>query len=755
MKVITKYLVHQLLESVMVTSREFASIIYDMPDKISDIIFDIIEDNTDIKTNYNSIDINKEKNDEISFIPDSQYQRFLTKGDDITTKTKSNAKIGRMVGQILKDNGHSEFTPSDIEKFVNSFKAAWNKRMGIINRKTEVVKGKDILKWYNSTNYNSDKGTLGNSCMRYSKVNSFMKIYAENPEKISMVIITDEGKLVARSLFWILDETTQGSKKFYLDRIYVEKDSDVDFLYDWVVENLCDGNQNILSSYKNDDHNKCEMKVILNKTTFDSYPYADTFNYLYEKLSKTRYGFDLSGMGYVSNINIMDVYDGRKSEIVEQYMISEIRNHSGGTPTILSHVFSEKLDVYLKRKDAAYDSEVGWIPNSMCKRCNFTDRWIYEENAVWSEKMQDWISKDSVVNDPKFGIVHKEAIVDIATKYIGKYDNQIDLYSALERGDAVFKTEKVLKNDTDIEWDAPQYKGSGPRYYKNELLGKDYWGEWQIKLISYQVFNCGNYNSLILSTPGLSRFPQLINDREGGRGWMTQDDAALFGIEPDLQDSKWIGFPDYMISYSDINYVQFMRFLNKSNIDQSIKERIAKSKKCIHQYFLGNSSYYARQFEARNKLSSIDTQEVYLDLFNAVWKDLMINQQDVENSIKERFKDFGEVDENLIQSAFEVISGLVLVFIGYNDTNSCRARVNSWLRNPNAQIFKDKINSFGLDWPDFTEICRGILGKFIDNINRSKRKNIDQLLEKFDVDNESFRDIIQHEVDFNSINPFV
>jgi hypothetical protein len=236
---------------------------------------------------------------------------------------------------------------------------------------------------------------------------------------------------------------------------------------------------------------------------------------------------------------------------------------------------------------------------------------------------------------------------------------------------------------------------------------------------------------------------------------MTQDDAALFGIEPDLQDSKWIGFPDYMISYSDINYVKFMRFLNKSNIDQSIKERIAKSKKCIHQYFLGNSSYYARQFEAQNKLSSIDTQEVYLDLFNAVWKDLMINQQDVENSIKERFKDFGEVDENLIQSAFEVISGLVLAFICYDDGNTCRSKVNSWLRNPNAQVFKDKINSFGLDWPDFTEICRGILGKFIDNINRSKRKNIDQLLEKFDVDNESFRDIIQLEVDFNSINPFV
>ena len=260
------YLVYQLLESVMVTSKEFKNIIHDMPngDKIADILYNIIDDKTDIKTNYNLIDVDKEKNDEVSFLPDNQYQRFLTKGDDVTTKTKGNAKIGRMINQILKDNGHNQFKDTDVEKFINNFKSTWNKKHGIVNRKTEVVKGKDILKWYDVSNYNSTNGTLGNSCMRYEKVNHFMNIYAENPDKISMVIITDEGKLVARSLFWVLDETSQGNKKFYLDRIYTEQDSDFQFLFDWVVDNLCNKDPKILASHKNSD-NQYEMKIFLNK----------------------------------------------------------------------------------------------------------------------------------------------------------------------------------------------------------------------------------------------------------------------------------------------------------------------------------------------------------------------------------------------------------------------------------------------------------------------------------------------------------
>jgi hypothetical protein len=153
------FLMYQLLESILVTDKEFKDTIeeIDSEDHIADVLFGIIDSNKDIKTNYNYLSLSPDKNDEIRFLPDTQYQRFLKAGDDLESKTKSTVLIGRMTRQILKDAGQN-FTDSDIEKFVNSFKSVWDKKHA--PKVLKIVKGEEILKWYNEENYESNKGTL-------------------------------------------------------------------------------------------------------------------------------------------------------------------------------------------------------------------------------------------------------------------------------------------------------------------------------------------------------------------------------------------------------------------------------------------------------------------------------------------------------------------------------------------------------------------------------------------------------------------
>jgi hypothetical protein len=67
--------------------------------------------------------------------------------------------------------------------------------------------------------------------MRYGQKNNFMKLYADNPDKISMVVLLHDNKLAGRALIWKLDD---GST--YLDRIYYQFDSDINLIYEWVTE---------------------------------------------------------------------------------------------------------------------------------------------------------------------------------------------------------------------------------------------------------------------------------------------------------------------------------------------------------------------------------------------------------------------------------------------------------------------------------------------------------------------------------------
>ena len=194
-----------------------------------------------------------------------------------------NIKIGRFINKFTND-----FTPRDIEIFVNSFKG--NTKYETIKQSFEMGKGKDFIFSYTSENYAEHTGSLGGSCMNNRSVDS-LKLYVSNPKKINILMLKNsEGKLLGRAIVWKdafirvgeSAEDRNNAESFkgtVLDRPYTTKDHYIKAYEKYAKENgwfIRRGGLQFLDPEGN--LVKCRIKVNLQKYKFagSNYPYLDT-----------------------------------------------------------------------------------------------------------------------------------------------------------------------------------------------------------------------------------------------------------------------------------------------------------------------------------------------------------------------------------------------------------------------------------------------------------------------------------------------
>jgi hypothetical protein len=224
-------------------------------------------------------------------------------------------RIGRGIRAMLKPSGVT-FTDSEIEDFVNKYKASWDK-MNDIFRNFEVVKEDKIAYWYDSRNYAERTSTLGSSCM--SNVESeYFDIYVKNPEKISLVILkNDDGdKILGRALLWELDQP----KITFMDRIYTVSDSYVQLFKDysykmgWYHKSTQNSSTIDLMSV---DSSGTKIYISENLTTvlytsrqvdYDKFPYLDTLKYFNTSTGQisSDYSFKRNGGSSVITLEVTD-----------------------------------------------------------------------------------------------------------------------------------------------------------------------------------------------------------------------------------------------------------------------------------------------------------------------------------------------------------------------------------------------------------------------------------------------------------------
>ena len=261
---------------------------------------------------------------------------YDTEPYSLKSKARSDAKIAKLVNQIFP----GKYSEKEVEEFTNTFKNLKKQE-----NEFELVKGQDIVKWYNRENYVEESGDLGNSCMRYARCSSYFKIYTENPEEVSLLILKDaEGeKILGRALVWKIRIDIEGVE-YYMDRIYAIDDATKKMFQDYADEkgwlkrrtsSYGDYMDFMLGEEVYDDY---RAKVELNRWRFDEYPYMDTF----------------------------------KALIVDSGTLINSEDDSYSGRYIMTHT------------DGDYDDTSG-------KWSNWFDCRISEDDAVWSEPLDDWI----------------------------------------------------------------------------------------------------------------------------------------------------------------------------------------------------------------------------------------------------------------------------------------------------------------------------------------------------------------------------
>ena len=199
----------------------------------------------------------------------------------VWSKSRQDLKIGRALRALLKSADIS-FLDKDLEELVNQLKA----EIGIMNDKFsyfEVVKGDDIAYWYYYNKYFKQTGTLGSSCMKDGE-DYYFDIYTSNPSVCQLVILKSEkdtDKIVGRALLWKL---TDGN--YFMDRIYTNKDSDVNLFREFSKKNgwyykYYNNSSDDIKAVGPDGEIKIDLsgEIKIKEGYYSGYPYMDTFKW--------------------------------------------------------------------------------------------------------------------------------------------------------------------------------------------------------------------------------------------------------------------------------------------------------------------------------------------------------------------------------------------------------------------------------------------------------------------------------------------
>jgi hypothetical protein len=438
-------------------------------------------------------------------------------------KSRNPVKVGKIVN-ILSPG---KWTPGDIEKFTDKFKAV---QKGETSMAIKVVEGDEIAFWYNEKNYLNDGSTLGSSCMRYEKCENYFDIYTKNPEVCKMVCLLDEDennqpKLRARALLWKVDSirTWNGNPKFewFMDRQYAISDADVEYLREWANrEGYAYKSSNSFGGFTgvtfNEGNFKINMAVQLKDEGYRLFPYVDTFRRFNPDEAKL---YNDEDQNYAGDY-LLNSTSGGYEEITGVWS-----EWLGDTIPEDESVWSDHVDSYLYESDAVYISKgsrmhQGWWPQN-------------HDNIVFDEWYQDSIHiNDAYYSEHYGGYILGDETVDVVD-YVEKDGNCNEEPCWVHENDSCYLrfNNSNIKNTFWYNHLSEKRNSNWEDHYGilNNLLVKDWKDEWilkEFKIELYEIVGDNPYSDLEYCETGAA----LVLGLELGKDEQVWDGLEYFNL---------------------------------------------------------------------------------------------------------------------------------------------------------------------------------------------------------------------------------
>jgi len=687
-----------LLESLLKIDKDLNLIISKISDKdpVAKMLSSLI--NQDIKTNVNYLKPS-DKNDDIKFVNDTQVKRFIDAGQDPFDRATNSAKIGRTVRQILTSNGIS-VTDQQIEKFVNSYKNAWDKSLKKTQEGISLVSGEEIRNWYLESNYVPGGGQLNNSCMRYESTQGFLNIYTENPEVCQLVILVDDrNRLLGRALLWKLID---GVNKYgyYLDRVYTRFDNDVEKFADW-YKDFIKATDNDFKAHFIGKTSGC--KVQLKNWKFKEYPYMDT-------LSILDYETGLLGTYEIEN----------RSKL--QYHIQ----NTGGDPNVPGHEWSEHYQKWLNSSDCVWiNDKDDYFLKSDCVM-NYKNDWIHKDNAIYSEYYQAYVDSDNSEELEGFGLVDSD---DILTVYDSVENGRPNgrrkfLYSKLKGSKYVIV--EYGYNDQWVNKDFCSYDAyKNCNFIKSDDIEEEYQSLYKVTIDEYNNINdifeglidkflVYYYSYGIDDKYTKSPIFQYLYDSDVQSNkylFATKDMLDYLNLESDGRDIVYIKHYDYNRGYHKMCYQYTLEMLKKwsENIKgcniEPLLTNLEKIDKFLYSNSVGeyrniNDSYNAmKKYGSYTKYFNHTLSELYKDYYN-VYENILSDETIEQLSkfckdstlsyeselINYRDSNLKEQLKNFISKYKDLILYFSYWYIVFNDDDYASYKIDSYITKNNIDI---------------------------------------------------------------------
>ena len=474
--------------------------------------------------------VNKELADELFDLD----KRGSSRASGVSTKSRSQITIGKFINKLFPN----KYNDKQREDFVNSFKAALIKKA----EKFEVVEGVDIGFWYDSKNYLEKSGNLGSSCMA-EKNRSIFRVYEMNPEVCKMVILKEDDKILGRALVWKLNSIRHLGRpmegvEYFMDRQYTIKDSDVQKFRNYAKEQgWCYKSYNNHHSYEtvniNGENKNVGMTVKVKpfkEEDYDyvRYPYMDTFR---------RYN---PNNGYFYNDNEDD------SDNEGQYILDST---SGDYTEIHGGVYSEWYDRTIPEDEAVYSDRLSdYIIRDQSVEVTMGNRrhrgWYPSDydDIVFDESIDEYLhADDCVYSEAKGYHIYKENAVQVISKVYS--DGSID--EANDEDWYYNEDPNLVEIDSDDFWFGKLSdrwnEWNEYSYILKSIMIKDYEDNWIPKAISTNVY--------LVTEPNKDDSIDLM-----GIEYLTEVDAFFLGYDIDKNDERLIDKLSYQESLSPIIY---------------------------------------------------------------------------------------------------------------------------------------------------------------------------------------------------------